>query len=75
MPPTVAPALLSSYPFTSCPDLFRASISAAAMAPMEMPGTSPGMTEGAHPGMTEEPVPSLSKEGVQHDGKERSGKP
>ena len=59
-----APALLSSCPFTSCPDLFRASISAAAMAPMEMPGTSPGMTEGAHPGMTEEPVPSLLKEGV-----------
>ena len=31
-------------PPPSCPDLFRASISAAAMAPMEMPGTSPGMT-------------------------------
>ena len=33
--------------FSSCPDLFRASISASAAAPTEMPGTSPGMTEGA----------------------------
>ncbi len=41
--------------FPSCPDLFRASISATAMAPMEMPGTSPGMTRGG-PGRRRGPL-------------------
>ena len=36
--------LVCRPPSSSCPDSFRASTSASAMAPTEMPGTSPGMT-------------------------------